>query len=218
MTSDKLMILGAGRQATETFCLLEDIGMANGVVGFVQDELPEKETIMNVPVITREVVLRDFNSSTRPMVIGAIGTIKDNKRMVEIFLRAGFEFFSAIPGSINLSRQKFIGVGVTVGQGTILTVNVTIDDHTLINIGCTLSHDVKIGKYVNISPGVHLAGYVTVEDEVFIGTAATMIPRVTIGKGSYVAAGACVTQDVPPYSMVAGVPAKVKKGIHESSK
>lgn len=54
-------------------------------------------------------------------------------------------------------------------------------------------------------------GIIIVEDDVWIGTNVLVLSGVTIGKGSIVAAGAVVTKDVPPYSFVGGVPAKVIK-------
>jgi acetyltransferase-like isoleucine patch superfamily enzyme len=52
---------------------------------------------------------------------------------------------------------------------------------------------------------------VKIEDDVWIGTRATILDGITIGKGSIIAAGSIVNKDVPPYSIVAGVPAKVIK-------
>ncbi len=49
---------------------------------------------------------------------------------------------------------------------------------------------------------------VVIEDYVFIGTRAMILPGVTLGKGSAVGAGAVVTKSVPPFTVVAGVPAK----------
>lgn len=54
-------------------------------------------------------------------------------------------------------------------------------------------------------------GGITLEDDVWIGYGATILDGVTLGRGSVVAAGAVVTKDVPPYAVVAGVPAKVIK-------
>jgi len=54
-------------------------------------------------------------------------------------------------------------------------------------------------------------GSIIVEDEVWIGYGATILSGVRIGKGSIIATGAVVTADVPPYSIVGGVPAKVIK-------
>ena len=53
------------------------------------------------------------------------------------------------------------------------------------------------------------AAPITIETNVWIGTAATVLQGVRIGAGSVVAAGAVVTRDVPPATLVAGVPAKV---------
>jgi acetyltransferase-like isoleucine patch superfamily enzyme len=57
------------------------------------------------------------------------------------------------------------------------------------------------------------SGPIKIEDDVWIATRATILKGVTIGKGAVVAAGAVVTRDVPPYSVVAGVPARVIKYI-----
>lgn len=51
-------------------------------------------------------------------------------------------------------------------------------------------------------------GPVTIEDYVFVGSRAMILPGVTIGRGAVVTAGAIVTKDVAPMSVVAGVPAK----------
>ena len=67
--------------------------------------------------------------------------------------------------------------------------------------------------------GLTLHGCV-VEDHCLIGIGAIVLNGAKIGKGSVVAAGAVVPErmDVPPYSMVMGVPAKVKRGLTEAEK
>lgn len=52
---------------------------------------------------------------------------------------------------------------------------------------------------------------VVVEEEVWLGTNVTLLPGVHVGRGTTVAAGSVVTHELPPYSLCAGVPAKVKK-------
>lgn len=51
--------------------------------------------------------------------------------------------------------------------------------------------------------------FVKIEDDCWIGSHSTILAGVTVGKGSIIAAGSIVTKDVPPYSIVAGVPAKI---------
>ena len=52
---------------------------------------------------------------------------------------------------------------------------------------------------------------VTVSSDVWIGARVIILPGVTIGQGAIIAAGAVVTKDVPPFSVVGGVPARVIK-------
>jgi maltose O-acetyltransferase len=106
--------------------------------------------------------------------------------------------------------------------------NCTIGENTVINQGCRLDNrgGIQIGSNVSISTETHILtadhdiqdpecggrqGKVVIGDYVFIGSRATVLPGVTIGEGAVVAACACVTKDVPPYTVVAGVPAKVIK-------
>ncbi len=65
----------------------------------------------------------------------------------------------------------------------------------------TLGHDVD-------DPGFGLKGNpVSIEDYVFVGSYSRILPGVTVGEGAVVAAGAVVTRDVDPYTVVGGVPA-----------
>ena len=58
---------------------------------------------------------------------------------------------------------------------------------------------------------------ITIEDEVWIGANAVITAGVTIGKHSVVAAGSVVTKDVPPYSIVAGNPARLLKQYNKET-
>ena len=81
-----------------------------------------------------------------------------------------------------------------------------------------IGKNVRIGQYVLImdndfhQANDHFAegkkSPIIIEDDVWIAAKATILKGVNIGKGSVVAAGAVVTKDVPPYTLVAGVPAK----------
>jgi acetyltransferase-like isoleucine patch superfamily enzyme len=67
-----------------------------------------------------------------------------------------------------------------------------------------------------IDQGITAEG-ITIEDDVWLGAGSIVTDGVRIGKGSVVAAGAVVTQDVPPHCVVAGIPARVIKKIEAGS-
>jgi len=86
-----------------------------------------------------------------------------------------------------------IGDGVFIGHNVVLT---------------TINHDLfpKNKRKNHYAP-------IVLKNNVWIGSNATITSGVTIGEWSVVAAGAVVTKDVPPYTVVGGVPARVLKSI-----
>lgn len=103
--------------------------------------------------------------------------------------------------------------------------NCSIGNNSVINQGCRLDNrgGIRIEGNVSISPEVHLItgdhdiespfcsgrrAPITIRSLAFIGSRATILPGVTIGEGAVVAACACVTKDVEPYTLVGGVPAR----------
>ncbi len=108
-----------------------------------------------------------------------------------------------------------VGENCTINEGVMLNAN-----HGKITIG----NNVRISPYVLISTaGLNLAEDakerhhegepIVIEDDVWVGMNAIILPGVTLKKGCVVAAGAVVTKDVSPKTMVAGVPAVEKKKL-----
>lgn len=129
----------------------------------------------------------------------------------------------------------FIGDNVYIGHYAILKgyykEQMTIGDNTWIGQNCffhsagglIIGQNVGIGPCVKIITSYHAeegiaipilfsrieVAAVTIEDDCDIGVGATLLPGVTIGQGSQVGAGAVVTANVEPFSVVAGVPARL---------
>lgn len=110
-----------------------------------------------------------------------------------------------------------VGIGSNAHFSTpnakiIIRGNCAIAGHLTIHTG---NHARIVGKFVtDITEANKPRGYdkdVIIEKDVWIGTNVTILAGVHIGRGATIAAGAVVSKDVPPYSIVGGVPAKVLK-------
>ena len=101
-----------------------------------------------------------------------------------------------------------------IGNNTFINSNSSIRCKKNIVIGnnCAIAHGVSImdSNYHKIN-GKIKEEPVIIEDNVWIGANSVILSGVTIGKGSIIAAGTIVNKDVPPHSMVAGNPGKIKK-------
>jgi acetyltransferase-like isoleucine patch superfamily enzyme len=113
----------------------------------------------------------------------------------------------------------FYGPGQIRRTGVSIGANSRINRDCMIDVrgGVTIGDNVSISPQVAISTAAHSAldpGFrveirpVVIEDNVWIGMRATILGGVTLGRGSVVAAGAVVTKDVPPLTIVGGVPAR----------
>lgn len=135
---------------------------------------------------------------------GSLNVSDDAKLKIE-----NFTFYAGCRVTVNKNAELDIKSGyinynsviecfnkITIGRNVCISENVSIRDshnHTILRENFKKSEPIKIG------------------DNVWIGLGATILSGVTIGDGAVVAAGAVVTKDVPPHTLVAGVPAKVKK-------
>lgn len=125
--------------------------------------------------------------------------------------------FTVVRPSGYYSRQ--IGQGLVVGDNSSLGINCYIG----CGGGVTIGKNVMMGPYVSIHSENHnhsednvpmkdqgvSRGKVVIEDDCWLGAGSRILSGVTIGQGSIVAAGAIVTKSCPPYSKLAGVPAKI---------
>ncbi|WP_316527695.1 gamma carbonic anhydrase family protein [Kitasatospora brasiliensis] len=119
-----------------------------------------------------------------------------------------------------------VAAGASVWYGAVLrgdAESITVGAGSNIQDNCTLHADLGfplvIGERISVGHNAVLHGC-TVEDDVLVGMNATVLNGARIGTGSLVAAGAVVPQGmaVPPGSLVAGVPAKVRRELTEDEK
>jgi acetyltransferase-like isoleucine patch superfamily enzyme len=158
----------------------------------------------------------------------------DGKFKMEDFKRIGANVIFEKGVFVFHPENIEIGNNVYIGHNTILEGyhknKMSIGDHTWIGQGCFFhsAGGIKIGKAVGVGPGVKILtsvhkeddlskpiifndlefGEVIIEDGCDVGMGSIILPRVKIGEGSIIGAGSVVTKNIPPYSVVAGNPAK----------
>jgi acetyltransferase-like isoleucine patch superfamily enzyme len=129
-----------------------------------------------------------------------------------LFLRLGNPSPDEVADALRRSgRLQGIGqqVGIVPGTEILDPAYVRIGNNVLL-ANCTLiGHDGAV-TVLNRALGLRLdrVGKIDIRDNVFIGHRAIIMPGVTIGPNAIVAAGAVVTKDVPPDTVVGGVPAR----------
>jgi acetyltransferase-like isoleucine patch superfamily enzyme len=204
------------------------------------------DTLTTFMKLIRGFILSFFvHSPTRIMLIGKNVDIR-NPRYIKIGKNFKIEDNSELQGkslkgieignSVTIGRGAMIrpsgyykgefGEGLKIGDGSSIGA--------MNYIGC--AGFIEIGKNVMIGPSVNLIAEnhnfadanipmkeqgvnrkgIKIEDDCWIGTQSTVLDGVTIGEGSIIAAGAVVTKDIPAFSIVGGVPAKIIKNRMDS--
>jgi acetyltransferase-like isoleucine patch superfamily enzyme len=153
--------------------------------------------------------------------VSKMGRIVFTKRRPDIENQGYLELGNVVRIWSNVNRCR---LAVKRGGKLIIGDNVRLNGPII-----SASNEIRIGNNCRIAPQVYLmdgdfhavedrlaAGKsrpIIIEDDAWLATRCMILKGVTIGKGAVVAAGSVVTKDVPPYTMVAGIPAKPVKKI-----
>ncbi len=116
-----------------------------------------------------------------------------------------------------------IGANVQINYGTYLDVpsafRLTIGDNVLIASECLfLLHKRDMSKYngLNLQNTLPMKeGFIKIDKNASIGMRTVILPNITIGEGAVVGANSTVTNDVPPFAIVVGSPAKIVKYVND---
>lgn len=146
-----------------------------------------------------------------------------NKVRFVLFALAGMNFTGrcSFLGTLYIAPY-WCAKNIKVGEGTAMNTQVRFGvAHSTVTIG----RNVMVGPRVSFETAIHDTVYrgnkfrkatgapIVVEEGVWIASSAIILPGVTIGKAAVVMAGAVVTKDVPPYTIVGGVPARVVRQL-----
>lgn len=206
-----LYIIGAGGFGREVAWLIERINSVEptwNVKGFIDDNTTIHGTLQDgYPVVGGCNYL--MATSQDVWVICAVGSAKSRKKIIEKLKNdSNVKFATLIDPSVMCSSRVSIGDGSIICAGTIITVDITIGSHVIINLDCTIGHDDIIHDFVTIYPNVNISGNVVIGECAELGTGMQIIQGKNIGKESIVGAGAVVVRDIPEKCTAVGSPAK----------
>lgn len=168
------------------------------VDGFVDDDQETKEqagvTVCHSAEVIDEVIVSIGKNETRQKIAEKLDC-KIAK--------------AAIHPQAIISPSATIGDGTAVMASAVINAGAKIGKHCIINTGASVDHDCQLEDYVHIAPHAALCGLIKVGEGTLIGAGASVIPCVKIGKWCTIGAGSAVTEDIPDYSVVVGVPARI---------
>lgn len=127
------------------------------------------------------------------------------------------------PGAI-IREGAIIKDSAVIMMGAVINSGTVVGRETMIHTNAVLGAGATTGERCRIGSGAVIAGVsepqntpVMIGDDVLVGANAVIPEGVRVGKGAVVAAGAVVTTDVPPYTVVAGIPAVAVNNIDQQT-
>jgi sugar O-acyltransferase (sialic acid O-acetyltransferase NeuD family) len=203
MKSNKIILYGASGHAKVISSIIEAMDR------FVDIIFDDNEKIIN---LNQYRVLNGYDKRYNPN-IPIIISIGDNKIRKKISEKISHPFTILIHPSSIIDKKVKIENGSVVFHNAIIQRDSIIGKHCIINTNASIDHDCILNDFVHISPSATLCGSVLIGEGTQIGAGATILPNVKIGKWCVIGAGAVITNDIPDYSLVVGVPGKIIKTI-----
>lgn len=208
----KIAIIGAGGFGREVQMLIEQINQKENqyeFIGFFDDGFSKGEIINGSPILGG---IKDINDIEYELsIVSAIGDPKLKEMLLGFITNENINYPVLIHPNAIIGNSDFvtIGEGTIITAGVLITVNINIGKHVILNLSCTVGHDTNIGDYSSFMPSVNISGEVDIEKGVYAGTGAKIINQLSIGEGSIIGAGAVIIKKVPGAVTVVGNPGKV---------
>lgn len=190
-----LALVGAGGHAREVMAQ-----MGKNLECFVDDNYADKKAMP----------LSAFDPNKYKLLI-AVG---DSKLRMDLHakLPKSTEFFTFIHPTANImSKTVQIGSGCFIGAYSILTCNISVGNHVLLNRCNQISHDNMLEDFVSLMPNVNLSGNVLLQKGVFLGANSSVKENVRITENITIGMHSLVTKSLDEPGVYFGVPAKKQK-------
>ncbi|MDX2358769.1 acetyltransferase [Dietzia sp. PP-33] len=217
-----LVILGAGGHGREVLDIVNDINDQSlgdspteyfEFMGFIDDGEPDMDRLSRIGArfIGPTSSLEHLPPGCKYTI--GIGSGAVRRKLNDAAAAAGLEPATLIHSSATIGSDVRIAPGAVICAQVSVTTNVSIGRHAHINRNSAVGHDATLADYSTVNPLCAISGEVTVGEEAMVGTNSAINQGLIIGRGSIVGSGSAVTKSVNDYTLVAGVPAVVKKTL-----
>ena len=209
-----VVIVGAGGLGREVLEIFKDQNKTCerwNILGFIDDNQTLHGRVVNgYQVLGGQDWFRQ-NGNGKVSCVCAIADSSTRRSIISHLDEFAVDYVNAIHPSVVMSDSVRLGKGVIIAAGTILTANIEIGNHVIINLSCTIGHDAFLDSFCTLSPSVNVNGADRLGEGVFVGTGVAFCPNLAVGDWAVIGAGAVVLKDIPEESTAVGVPARVIK-------
>lgn len=206
-----LIIFGASGFGREVAWAVERINKVEptwNLLGFMDDNNGIQQSEINGYRVLGKTA--DVGKYPDAYFVCAVGASRVREKIVSNMkkVNSAIKFGTVVDPSVEMSELVTIGEGTIICAHTIITVNIEIGSHVIINLDCTVGHDAIIRDFVTMYPSVNVSGITNIGRAVELGTGMQIIQGKSVGDYSIVGAGAIVTKDIPAKCTAVGSPAK----------
>lgn len=211
---EDIIVIGAGGLGKEVIWLIERINKEEhiwNILGFVDDDVDLENVQMNVyQVLGTTSWLKNYPEEVH--VVCAIAKPSIRKKIVNgLMCNKNIKFASLVDPAAIVSDLVTIGVGSIICAGAVLTVNIDLGNHVIVDVNCTVGHDSRLGDFVMMYPNSNVSGNVLIGKGIEIGTGAQVIQRIEVKEDIVIGAGAVVVKNLMEPGVYIGVPATNRK-------
>ncbi len=213
----RCVVLGAGGHARVLIDAIVAAGSAT-IVGLLDPDA-SRRPIDGIRVIGDDAMLDRLRGTDVTHFVVGVGGTGDNMPRHRLFARAlaaGLEPLTVRHPSALVSSGARLGRGCQFLPGCIVNVGAVLGSNVIVNSGAIVEHDCVLGDDVHIATGARLASTVTVGAGAHVGVGASIVQCRRIGEWAVVGAGAAVVSDVPPSTIVVGVPARELRPVEST--